>query len=132
MKTRIGLRMRGVSEDHELSMACGVNIVTIFAVTWILAAILATLAGFLMGYRLCLAPSYTPLLALKAFPAVIFGGLDSILGALIGGLAVGVIESLVGGLIDPTMGEVSAYILLLLVLIIRPEGLFGLKRIERV
>jgi branched-chain amino acid transport system permease protein len=132
MKTRIGLRMRGVSEDHELSMACGVNIVTIFAVTWILAAILATLAGFLMGYRLCLAPSYTPLLALKAFPAVIFGGLDSILGALIGGLAVGVIESLVGGLIDPTMGEVSDYILLLLVLIIRPEGLFGLKRIERV
>jgi len=132
MKTRTGLRMRAISEDHELSMSCGVNIVTIFAVTWILAVIIGTLAGFLMGYRLCLAPSYTPLLALKAFPAVIFGGLDSILGALIGGLVIGIIESLVGGLIDPNMGEVSAYILLLLVLIIRPEGLFGLKRIERV
>lgn len=132
MKTRTGLRMRAVSEDHELSMSCGVNIITIFAVTWMLATIIGTLAGFLMGYRIALAPSYTPLLALKAFPAVIFGGLDSILGALIGGLAVGIIESLVGGLIDPNMGEVSAYILLLLVLIIRPEGLFGLKRIERV
>ncbi len=132
MKTRTGLKMRGVSEDHELSMACGVNIVTIFAVTWILAAIMGTLAGFLMGYRLALAPSYTPLLALKAFPAVIFGGLESILGALIGGLLIGVIESLVGGLIDPNLGEISAYILLLLVLIFRPEGLFGLKRIERI
>jgi len=132
IKTKTGLKMRAVSENHELSMSCGVNIVAIFAVTWILATILGTLSGFLMGYRLCLAPSYTPLLALKAFPAVIFGGLESIPGALIGGLSVGVIESLVGGLVDPTMGEVSAYILLLLVLIVRPEGLFGLKRIERV
>ena len=132
MKTRTGLRMRAVSEDHELSMSCGVNIITIFAVTWILATILGTLAGFLIGYRLSLAPSITPLLALKAFPAVIFGGLDSILGALVGGLIIGIIESLVGGLIDPNLGEISVYIVLLLVLIIRPEGLFGLKRIERV
>jgi len=131
-KTRTGLRMRAVSEDHELSMSCGVNITTIFAVTWILATILGTLAGFLMGYRLSLAPSYTPLLALKAFPAVIFGGLESILGALVGGLTIGIIESLVGGLIDPNLGEISVYVVLLLVLIIRPEGLFGLKRIERV
>ena len=132
MKTRTGLRMRAVSEDHELSMSCGLNITTIFALTWILATILGTLAGFLMGYRLSLAPSYTPLLALKAFPAVIFGGLESILGALVGGLTIGIIESLVGGLIDPNLGEISVYIVLLLVLIIRPEGLFGLKRIERV
>ena len=132
MKTRTGLRMRAVSEDHELSMSCGVNIITIFAVTWILATILGTLAGFLIGNRLSLAPSITPLLALKAFPAVIFGGLDSILGALVGGLIIGIIESLVGGLIDPNLGEISVYIVLLLVLIIRPEGLFGLKRIERV
>lgn len=132
VKTRTGLRMRAVCEDHELSMSCGVNITVIFAVTWILAVVLGTLAGFLMGYRLSLAPSYTPLLALKAFPAVIFGGLESIPGALLGGLAVGIIESLVGGMIDPNLGEMSAYILLLLVLIVRPEGLMGLKRIERV
>ena len=132
MRTKTGLRMRAVSEDHELSMSCGVKITMIFAVTWVLAVILGTLAGFLMGYRLSLGATYTPLLALKAFPAVIFGGLESITGALLGGLAVGVIEGLVGGLIDPTLGEISAYILLLFVLIIRPEGLLGLKRIERV
>jgi branched-chain amino acid transport system permease protein len=132
VKTKTGLRMRAVSEDHELSMSCGVKITLIFAVTWVLAVILGTLAGFLMGYRLSLGATYTPLLALKAFPAVIFGGLESITGALLGGLAVGVIEALVGGLIDPTLGEISAYILLLFVLIIRPEGLLGLKRIERV
>lgn len=132
VETKTGLRMRAVSQDHELSMSCGVNITVIFAVTWVLAVILGTLAGFLMGYRLALAPSYTPLLALKAFPAVIFGGLESVTGALLGGLVVGIIESLVGGLIDPNMGEISAYVLLLAVLLIRPEGLLGLKRIERV
>lgn len=132
VKTKTGLRMRAVSQDHELSMSCGVNITIVFAVTWVLAVILGTLAGFLMGYRLALAPSYTPLLALKAFPAVIFGGLESVTGALLGGLVVGIIESLVGGLIDPNMGEISAYVLLLAVLLIRPEGLLGLKRIERI
>lgn len=132
MRTKTGLRMRAVSEDHELSMSCGVKITMIFAVTWCLAVMLGTLAGFLMGYRLSLGATYTPLLSLKAFPAVIFGGLESITGALLGGLAVGVIESLMGGLIDPTLGEISAYILLLLVLIVRPEGLMGLKTIERV
>ena len=132
MKTRTGLRMRAVSEDHELSMSTGLNITVIFAITWSITAILGTLAGFLLGYRLSLAPSYTPLLALKAFPAVIVGGLDSIVGALIGGMTIGIIESLVGGLIDPNLGEISSYILLLTALIFRPEGLFGLKRIERV
>lgn len=93
---------------------------------------LGPLAGFLMGSRLSLTPSVTPLFALKAFPAVIFGGLESVLGAIVGGLIVGIIESLLGGLINPTIGEISSYILLLLVLIFRPVGLFGLKRIERI
>ena len=132
MKTRTGLRMRAISEDNALSMSCGVNITFVLAVTWILAVTLGTLAGFLMGSRLSLTPSVTPLFALKAFPAVIFGGLESVLGAIVGGLIVGIIESLLGGLINPTIGEISSYILLLLVLIFRPVGLFGLKRIERI
>jgi branched-chain amino acid transport system permease protein len=132
VKTKTGLRMRAVSEDHQLSMSCGVNITFVFAVTWILSGILGTLAGFLTGYRISLGPTYTPLLALKAFPAVIFGGMDSISGAIVGGLTIGIIESLIGGYIEPHMGEISAYIFLLLVLIVKPEGLFGLKRIERI
>jgi len=132
LKTRTGLRMRAISEDHELSMSCGVNITVIFAVTWIIAVILGSLSGLLLGNRLGITASATPLIALKAFPAVIFGGLESIVGAVLGGLAVGLIEALVGGFIDPKIGEISAYILLLLVLIFKPEGLLGEKRIERI
>jgi len=132
LKTRTGLRMRAISEDHELSMSCGVNITVIFAVTWIIAVILGSLSGLLLGNRLGITASATPLIALKAFPAVIFGGLESIVGAVLGGLAVGVIEALVGGFIDPRIGEISAYILLLLVLVFKPEGLLGEKRIERI
>lgn len=131
-KTRTGLRMRAVSEDHELSMSTGVNITLIFAVTWIIAVMLGTLSGLVLGNRIGLAPTVTPLVALRAFPAVIFGGLESIVGAVIGGLTIGIIENVVGGMIDPTLGEATAYIILLLVLVFRPEGLFGLKRIERV
>jgi branched-chain amino acid transport system permease protein len=132
MRTSIGLRMRAVSEDHNLSMSCGVNITVMFALTWIIAALLGSLSGLLLGNRLGLTAAQTPAIALKAFPAVIFGGLESIVGAVVGGLAVGVIEAIVGGLIDPKLGEISAYILLLIVLIFKPEGLFGQKRIERI
>jgi len=132
MKTRTGLRMRAVSEDHELSMSCGVNITLIFAVTWILAVVMGTLSGFLLGNRIGLTPSITPLTALRAFPAVLFGGLESVVGAVVGGLTIGIIEGMVGGLINPNLGEISPYVILLFVLVVRPEGLFGLKRIERI
>ena len=72
------------------------------------------------------------LIAVKAFPAVLFGGLESATGAIVGGLTVGIIESLVGGYVDPKFSEITPYIVLLLVLLFRPEGLFGLKRIERI
>lgn len=132
VKTRTGLRMRAVSEDHELSMSTGINIVHIFAVTWVIAVVLGTLSGVLLGNRMGLTPAVTPLIALRAFPAVLFGGLESVPGAIVGGLAIGVIESITGGLIDPNFGQITPYIVLLLVLIVRPEGLFGLKRIERI
>ena len=131
-KTKTGLRMQAVSEDHELSMSCGVNITFIFAVTWIFSMILGTLSGFVLGNRIGLGVSITPMIALKSFPAVLFGGLESIKGAMVGGLTIGIIENLAGGLIDPSIGEISPYIVLLLVLIFMPEGMFGLKRIERV
>ncbi|MGQ9655701.1 MAG: ABC transporter permease subunit, partial [Thermodesulfobacteriota bacterium] len=84
------------------------------------------------GQRWGVGVDVTPLVALKAFPAVLFGGLESIPGALIGGLAIGLLENLAGGLINPKLAEITPYILLLLVLLVRPEGLFGLKRIERI
>ena len=132
VKTRTGLRMRAVSEDHELSMSTGVNIVYIFAVTWVIAVVLGAISGLLLGNRMGLTPAVTPLIALRAFPAVLFGGLESVPGAIVGGLAIGVIEQVTGGLIDPNFGQITPYIVLLLVLVFRPEGLFGLKRIERI
>jgi branched-chain amino acid transport system permease protein len=75
---------------------------------------------------------YIALVGLQAFPAVLFGGLESIPGAIVGGLVVGLLQNLTGGLIAPWLMETTPYVILLLVLIFRPEGLFGEKRIERI
>jgi len=129
---RIGFGMRATAEDHQIAQATGINVKKIFALTWSIAGIIAALGGVVLGGRVGLSVVTTPLVALKIFPAVLFGGLDSILGALVGGLLVGVLENLAGGLIDPKIAEITPYIILLLVLLVRPEGAFGLKRIERI
>lgn len=130
-RTRIGLAMRATAEGHQVAQARGIPVRQVFAITWAIGAMIACAGGFLVGYKIGLD---VPLagVGLKAFPAVLFGGLDSIPGAIIGGLAVGIIEALVGGLVQPTLGAVSPFIVLLLVLIVRPDGLFGLRRIERI
>ncbi len=129
--TQLGLRMRATAESHEVAMAVGINITRIFSFSWVIAAMVGTVAGVLLGNRTGLQVAITSAMAFKALPAVIFGGLDSVAGAVIGGLVVGVIEKFAGGFIDPKVAEISPYIILLLVLMIRPEGLFGEKRIER-
>ncbi len=129
--TQLGLRMRATAESHEVAMAVGINITRIFSLSWMIAAMVGTMAGVLLGNRTGLQVAITSAMAFKALPAVIFGGLDSVAGAVIGGLVVGIIEKFAGGFIDPKVAEISPYIILLLVLMIRPEGLFGEKRIER-
>jgi branched-chain amino acid transport system permease protein len=129
--TQLGLRMRATAESHEVAMAVGINITQIFSFSWMIAAMVGTMAGVLLGNRAGLQVAITSAMAFKALPAVIFGGLDSVAGAVIGGLVVGIIEKFAGGFIDPKVAEISPYIILLLVLMIRPEGLFGEKRIER-
>jgi branched-chain amino acid transport system permease protein len=131
-KTHTGLKMRVTAESHDVAMSLGVNITTIFAFAWMLAIIVGTLSGIIIGNRLGLQVIITSALAFKALPAIMFGGLDSVAGAIIGGLVVGVLEKMAGGYIDPKIAEITPYIILLLILMIRPEGLFGLKRIERI
>lgn len=131
-KTHTGLKMRVTAESHNVAMSLGVNITTIFALAWMLAIMVGTLAGIIIGNRLGLQVIITSSLAFKALPAIMFGGLNSVAGAIIGGLVVGVLEKMAGGYIDPKIAEITPYIILLLVLMIRPEGLFGLKRIERI
>lgn len=130
-RTRVGLAMRATAESHYVAQARGINVRNIFSLSWALCGLIAAVGGMLLAYRLGVS-QFLALIGLKAFPAVLFGGLDSIAGALVGGLTVGILENLAGGLIAPWMMEITPYIILLLVLIIRPEGLFGLKRIERI
>ena len=131
-KTHTGLKMRVTAESHDVAMSLGVNITTIFAFAWMLAIMVGTLAGIIIGNRLGLQVIITSGMAFKALPAIMFGGLNSVAGAIIGGLVVGVLEKMAGGYIDPKIAEITPYIILLLILMIRPEGLFGLKRIERI
>ena len=131
-KTQTGLRMRVAAESHETTMSLGININHIFMITWVLAIVVGSLAGIFLGNRMGLQVTATSAMAFKALPAIIFGGMDSIAGAIIGGFIVGIIEKLAAGFIDPRVAEITPYIVLLLILIIRPEGLFGQKRIERI
>lgn len=133
--TRMGLAMRATAEDHQLARSIGLRVNQIFGLAWAISGVVATVGGILLASLSGLGLELS-VIALKAFPAVLLGGLESIPGAIIGGLAIGVIEALVQGLPrDPTirsMWPIAPYIVLLIALIVRPEGLFGLKRIERI
>ena len=132
--TRTGLTMRGTSEDHELAQSIGININRMFGLSWALAGVVATISGVLLATSSGLDMSLS-LVVLAAFPVVLLGGLDSIPGTIVGGLIIGLSMGLASASKNPVvrdMTEIMPYILLLLVLLIRPEGLFGQKRIERI
>jgi len=130
--TKTGLFMRATAEGHDVAQAAGINVERIFALTWGIAAVVAAAGGIMLGNRFGIGITTLPMMGIKAFPVVLLGGLESIPGAIIGGLIIGVLESLVSGFADPQLAEISPYLVLLLILLIRPEGLFGLKRIERI
>lgn len=132
--TKSGLSMRATSENHELARSVGIKVSRVFGLSWAIAGIVATLGGVLLamltGVSLNLAT-----VVLVAFPAILLGGLDSFPGAIFGGLLVGLAQALVqaSSLIEVrNSAEIAPYVLLLIVLVIRPEGLFGQKRIERI
>lgn len=136
--TRYGLAMRATAFDQEAALTQGVNVGSVFALSWALAAGLAAIAGSLLATGTGVDQQLW-LITLVALPAIILGGLDSLEGAVIGGLVVGVVESLVGtyqGQLAPWLGNnfasVSPYVVMLLVLLIRPYGLFGTPEVERV
>jgi len=132
--TKTGLAMRGASEDHELAQSIGLRINRIFGISWAMAGMVATVGGILLATSSGLDLSLS-LVVLTAFPAVLLGGLESIPGALVGGLIIGLSSGLVSASkvqIIRKSAEIVPYILLLIVLLIRPEGLFGQKRIERI
>lgn len=131
--TNVGLAMRATAENQQLAQSMGLRVRFILAVAWGIAALLATVGGVLQGGATSLSLNM-PLLALRAFPAVLLGGLESITGALMGGLIIGLVQEWANLLFPGTQAgtELAPYLLLMIVLVIRPDGLFGEKRIERI
>ncbi len=136
--TRYGLGMRAAAFDQEAALTQGVSVGSVFALSWALAGALAAVAGTMLATSAGVDRQIW-IVALVALPAIILGGLDSLPGAVIGGLAVGVVESLVGSYqrdLAPWLGDnfslVSAYVLMLLVLLAKPYGLFGTPEVRRV
>src|SRR3954447_7911175 len=135
LKSRTGIAMRAVADNQQVAMAMGINIRRYFALAWAMAGVVSALGGVVWGAMLGI-DNQLALVGLKVFPVVILGGLDSIAGAVIGGLIVGIVENLAAGYLDPYVGggtkDFAPYVLMILVLMIRPEGIFGRRRIERV
>ena len=134
-KTRTGRALRAVADDHEAALSVGIPLLKAWAVTWVIAGIVATVAGVAWGSRLGVQFSLS-LIALKALPVLILGGIDSIPGAILAGLIVGAGENLAEVFIGPYVGggiqTFFPYLLALLFLWFRPYGMFGKEIIERV
>ena len=132
--SKVGIAMRAAADRQIVAFLMGINVKKIFSLSWAIAAATAGIAGILLANVMVMNLNLS-FVAVKVFPAIILGGLDSIVGALIGGLIIGVFETLVGGYLDLYLSgikEISAYILLFVILVVRPYGLFGTEEIERV
>ena len=134
-KTRIGRALRAVSDDHQAAMAVGIPLQHIWTITWAVAGLVALVAGALWGQRLGVQFSVS-LVALKALPVIILGGLNSIVGAIVAGLVIGAGEKLGEFYLGPILGggieNWFAYMLAIVILLFRPWGFFGDEIIERV
>jgi len=133
--TKFGLGMRATAESHQLAQSVGINVRVIFSLVWIISAMIAVVAG-ITAARVMDIHFPLPWLIVKGLVVAMVGGLDSLPGALAAGLVLGVLENEAAGYLDPIVGggikEVAAYVVLLFILLVRPQGLFGLIRIKRV
>jgi len=135
LKSRKGIAMRAVADNQQVAMAMGIDVERYFGVAWAMTGMVSALGGILWGNLLGVDVNLA-LVGFKVFPVVILGGLDSIPGAILGGLIVGVVENIAAGYVDPYVGggtkDFAPYVLMILALMIRPYGIFGKRIIERV
>ena len=130
-----GISMRAAAEDTTTAFLMGINVKMVFTGSWIIASVVATVAGIFLASFTYLEPimGFT---GLRALPAIVLGGLDSVVGAIVGGLIIGVTENVAGFYLEDYLGsginEIVAFVIVLIVMMIRPYGLFGKKEIERV
>jgi branched-chain amino acid transport system permease protein len=135
LKSRKGVAMRAVADNQQVAMAMGIDVERYFALAWAMTGVVSALAGVIWGSLLGV-DVHLALVGFKVFPVVILGGLDSVPGAIVGGLIVGVVENVAAGYIDPYVGggtkDFAPYVLMIVALMIRPYGIFGKEIIERV
>ena len=130
--TTMGKQMRATQQNVTGARLVGINTDRVFSVTWMLAAALGAAAGVLAGPITFLFPDMGTTFLLKGFAAAVLGGFDSVLGAVVGGFLVGVIEMLFGGYVSTAFQEVSPFVIIIIVLFIKPYGLFGRAPVRRV
>jgi branched-chain amino acid transport system permease protein len=125
-RTRFGSAMRATAQDREAASFMGIDVDRVIMITFLIASALAGMAGVLYGLRYATVNFFMGyLLGIKAFTAAVIGGIGNIRGAMIGGLLLGVLESLVGGFISTQFQDSFVFLALILVLLVRPQGLFG-------
>ena len=130
-RSRHGIAMRAVADDQQAALTMGISVRRIFAMAWALAALSALVGGILLG-DVTEVSGRLATFGLYVFPVVILGGLDSVPGTIVGGLTIGLTTQYVSGYADPGLAQIAPYLLLIAILLVRPYGLFGETRIERV
>jgi branched-chain amino acid transport system permease protein len=134
--TKMGLGMQIVSEDQQVARSLGIRVKNILAQSWAFALVIAAISGILYASLNSVNNGNALIGLTKALPVMLLGGLESLYGALVGGIIVGVFEIVVGGYMDPWVGggfsNVAPLFLMLVILLIRPYGIFGWQRIERI
>ena len=134
--TKIGLAMRATAEDLQVVQSVGIKATTVYAVSWIIASVVGVIGGILLG-GVSGANMDLALIGLKAFAVVLLGGVNSIGGAIVAGIILGMLENVAAGYLDPLLpggglAQVFPFFVMIIVLVFRPHGLFGLAHIERV
>ena len=134
--TKIGLAMRATAEDLQVVQSLGIRANTVYALSWVIACVVGVIGGILLGG---VSGVMTPLaeIGLKAFAVVLLGGVNSLGGAIVGGIILGILENIAAGYLDPLLpggglAQVFPFIVMIIVLVFRPHGLFGLETIERI
>ncbi len=130
-RSREGIAMRAVADDQQAALSMGISVKRIFAWAWSIAAVTASLGGMLVANIVGVSGELASF-GLRVFPVVILGGLDSIPGAIIGGIIIGLLEAYTGGYVGQGLNQVLPFIVLIVILMVRPYGLFGQEIIERV
>lgn len=130
-RSRHGIAMRAVADDQQAAMTMGISVRRIFAMAWALAGVSALIAGVLLA-DISAVDQNLAAFGLLVFPVVILGGLDSVPGTIVGGIIIGLLKQATGTYWDPGLATVIPYVVLVLILLVKPYGLFGETRIERV